>query len=124
MLVPRCRAVTNGRKQLLPPQAVSVAISAQPSRPVRITVWPRLLIGNSSVTPCSSARIIACQILRFIDPSPLETSVIHPRKERGAPSTLLSSTITNVILLFQLFEFLICFREDGMTTFLREKVVK
>src|SRR6266568_889664 len=98
MLVPRCNAVTNGRKQLLPAHAVSVAISAQPSSPVRITVWPRLLMGNNSVTPCSNARTIACQIFRFI---------LHPLLAVG-----IFSSIINSILLLQLFEFLIGFGED------------
>src|SRR5258708_3631823 len=40
--------------------------SPQPSSPGRITVWPRLLTGKSSVTPWSSARTRICQMFRFM----------------------------------------------------------
>src|SRR5437588_8570693 len=61
MLVPRCKATMSGKKLLLRTR------SPQPKRPGSITVCPRLLIGNSSVIPCSKARKIICQILRFTD---------------------------------------------------------
>src|SRR5216684_3416054 len=68
ILVPICKAVMIGRKQLCPPQLVSVCKLAEPkrpgSRPGRITVWPRLLMGNSSVNPCNSDRAMVCQIFR------------------------------------------------------------
>src|SRR5437660_4646061 len=66
ILVPRCRATISGKKQLCPPQAVSLTRSPQPKSPGRITVCPRLLIGNNSVTPCNRARTNVCQMLIFI----------------------------------------------------------
>src|SRR5260370_42336589 len=57
-----------GKKQLCPPQLVSVCKLAGPkrpgSRPGRITVWPRLLMGKSSVNPGNSDRAMVCQIFR------------------------------------------------------------
>src|SRR5260370_36953721 len=55
-----------GRKHLGPPQPVWVTRWRQRKRPGTITVWPRLLMGNSSLTPCRSARRIVCQMLRCI----------------------------------------------------------
>src|SRR5579872_6613214 len=68
ILVPICKAVMIGKKQLCPAQLVSVCKLDGPkklgNRPGRITVWPRLLTGNSSVNPCNSDRAIVCQIVR------------------------------------------------------------
>src|ERR1700730_8406450 len=57
-----------GKKQLCPTKLLSVCKLDGPkrpgNRPGRITVWPRLLIGNSSVNPCNRDRAMVCQIFR------------------------------------------------------------
>src|SRR5579863_5225832 len=60
ILVPRCNAVMRGRKQLFPAQDVSVTRFPQFTSPGIITVCPRLLMGNNSVTPCIRARTRIC----------------------------------------------------------------
>src|ERR1700693_605023 len=55
-----------GRKQLCPPQLVSLIRFPQPNSPGMITEWPRLLIGKSSVTPWSTGKKVICQIFKFI----------------------------------------------------------
>src|SRR5882672_5132874 len=50
MAVPTCRMTTNGRNS---GERWSID---QPNNAGRITAWPRLLIGKSSVTPWSMAR--------------------------------------------------------------------
>src|ERR1700674_4950365 len=63
-----CKAVMIGKKQLCPPQLVSVCKLAEPkkpgNRPGKITVWPRLLMGNSSVNPCNRDKAMVCQIFK------------------------------------------------------------
>jgi hypothetical protein len=51
--VARCVATRNARKKL------SFWWMSHPSRPGRITEWPRLEIGNSSENPWSRPRMIA-----------------------------------------------------------------
>src|SRR5947209_18561721 len=52
--VPRCSTTTNARNASEPSSTFQCSSAGMS------TVWPRLLTGNSSLTPCSTARIIAC----------------------------------------------------------------
>src|SRR5439155_19688333 len=73
--VPRWRAVIIGKKQLAFSHAVSVVIFPQPKSAGKMTVWPRLLIGNSSVTPCNRDRKVICH--RFsIDKLSFQLSIV------------------------------------------------
>src|SRR5947209_8971801 len=52
--VPRCSTTTNARNASEPSSTFQCGSAGMS------TVWPRLLTGNSSLTPCSTARIMAC----------------------------------------------------------------
>src|ERR1700716_594484 len=52
--VPKWRTTTNARNDSEP------SSTFQRSSAGSKTVWPRLLTGNNSLTPCSTARSIAC----------------------------------------------------------------
>src|ERR1700712_3142923 len=57
---------------------------SQPKRPGRMTAWPRLLTGKSSVTPWISAVKIAWKAVMCVSCSSGEGSGWHP----GGPSAL------------------------------------